>query len=178
VTGSRLCSSAAGNAVKGLTTLAQCIAGLVREREANERALEATAPHFDLPPTPPELMVTYRGALGPLKVEVDADWIREMLPDFSPLSKQGRKLRRLLRIHEQHYARVWAAREASGIGPLIDERERIERDLKAAAEDVCDIEGSGAAHAALQAATLPVKGDGVRDVPAALLTLLEVAGTA
>jgi hypothetical protein len=46
------------------------------------------------------------------------------------------------------------------------------------AEEICDLEGHGAAHLALQAATLLVTGDGVRDVPAVLLALLEVAGTA
>lgn len=131
-----------------------------------------------MPPTPAELMVTYRGPLGPLKVEVEADWIRDMLADVSPRSRRGRRLRKLLRLHDAHYSALWAAREASGIGPLIDERERIKRDLEAAAEEVCDLEGHGAAYLALQAAKLLVAGDGVRDVPAALLALLEVVAAA
>ena len=39
-----------------------------------------------------------------------------MLPHFSPQSRRGRRLRRLLRLHDEHCARVWRAREASGIG--------------------------------------------------------------
>ena len=57
-------------------------------REANERALRAAAARFDLPPTPAELVVTYRGPLGPLKVEVEADWIRDEFADISPGSRQ------------------------------------------------------------------------------------------
>ena len=83
-----------------------------------------------------------------------------------------------MRLHDEHSARVWAAREASCIGLLIDEREWIERELKAAADEICDLEGQGASHVALWAATLLVKGDGLRDIPAALLALLEVAGAA
>jgi uncharacterized protein (DUF1501 family) len=48
----------------------------------------------------------------------------------------------------------------------------------AAAVEVCDLEGQGAPHMALQAATLLVKGDSVRDIPEAVLALLEVAGAA
>jgi hypothetical protein len=138
--------------------IAKRIGGLVLEREANQKALEAAVATFDLPPTPRELVVTYRGPFGSMLVEVDPDWLREMIPGLSPRSRRGRQLRRLLRIHEEHYARMWADREASGMGPLIREREQIERDLKAAADEVCDLEGSGAAHVALQAATLLVKG--------------------
>jgi hypothetical protein len=161
-----------------VAAIAKHIGYLILRREANQKALTAAAAGFDLPPTPAELIVTYRGPLGPLKVEVEADWIRDMLADVSPRSRRGRRLRKLLRLHDAHYSALWAAREASGIGPLIDERERIERELNASAENVCDLEGQGAAHVALQAATLLVKGDGVRDVPAALLALLEVAGAA
>jgi hypothetical protein len=161
-----------------IRALAKRIGELVLQREAKRKALDAAASTFDLSPTPRELVVTYRGPLGSIEVEVDSEWIRDQLPSYSPLSRRGRKLRRLLRIHEQHYARMFADREASGIGALIREREQIERELKAAAEEVCDLEGQGAAHLALQAATLLVKGDGVRDVPAALLALLEVAGAA
>jgi hypothetical protein len=161
-----------------VAAIAKRIGYLILQREANQNALTAAAAGFDLPPTPPELMVTYRGPLGPLKVEVEADWIRDMPAGVSPRSRRGRRLRKLLRLHDTHSSALSAAREASGIGPLIDERERIERELDASAEEVCDLEGQGAAHLALQAATLPVKGDGVTDVPVALLALLEVAGTA
>jgi hypothetical protein len=62
---------------------------------------------------------------------------------------------------------------------LVAERARIDRELEAAAEEVCDLEGSDAAHTALQAAAmLLVKGDGMRAVPTALLALLEVASAA
>jgi hypothetical protein len=54
----------------------------------------------------------------------------------------------------------------------------IARELKDATEEVCELEGQGAAHVALQAAMLLMKGDGVRDVPEALLAILEVAGAA
>ena len=47
----------------------------------------------------------------------------------SPNSGRGRKLRRLLRLHEEHDERIYAEREASGMGPLIDERKRIEREM-------------------------------------------------
>jgi hypothetical protein len=148
-----------------VVALAQRIAGLLREREANEGALGAAADRFALPPTPAELVVTYRGPLGPLKVEVEADWIRDQLANLSPRSKQGRKLRRLLRIHEQHYARMYADREASGLGALIRERERIERELEAAATEARGLEGHSAAHTALQAAALISTRDGLRDAP-------------
>lgn len=85
---------------------------------------------------------------------------------------------RLLRLHEEYYSRVWMDREASALGTLISEHEGIDRDLKATAAEVCDLEGSGEARVALQAATLLVKGDGARDAPTALLALLEVARAA
>jgi hypothetical protein len=161
-----------------VAAIAKRIGYLILQREANQKALTAAAAGFDLPPTPAELMVTYRGPLGPLKVEVEPDWIRDVLADVSPRSRRGRRLRKLLRLHDAHYSALWAAREASGIGPLIDERERIKRELDASAEEICDLEGHGAAYLALQAAKLLVAGDGVRDITAALLALLEVVGTA
>jgi hypothetical protein len=161
-----------------VAAIAKRIAALVLEREANDQALEAAAARFDLPPTPPELMVTYRGPLDPLKIEVEPDCIRDVLADVSPRSRRGRRLRKLLRLHDAHYSALWAARAASGIGPLIDERERIKQELNASAEEIYDLEGHDAAHLALQAAMLLVAGDGVRDVPAALLVLLEAAGAA
>jgi hypothetical protein len=68
-----------------VAAIAKRIGYLILQREANQNALTAAAAGFDLPPTPPELMVTYRGPLGPLKVEVEADWIRDMLADVSPV---------------------------------------------------------------------------------------------
>jgi len=156
--------------------LAKRIGALVLQRETNRTAIDAN--QFKLPPTPRELVATCQGPFGPVRVEVDADWLRERLANVSPRSRRGRQLRRLLRVHEEHYTRVWMEREASGLGALIAEREQIERELKAATEEVCDLEGQGAARVALKAATLLVKGDGVRDVPEALLALLEVAGAA
>jgi hypothetical protein len=171
-------AASASSPDRRIRALAKRIGELVLQREANRKALDAAADVFELPPTPRELVATYRGPFGSMLVEVDPDWLRETIPVLSPRSRRGRQLRRLLRIHEEHNARVWADREASGLGALIRERERIERELKAAVEEVCDLEGSGAARLALQAATLLVKGDGVRDVPTALLALMEVAGAA
>lgn len=159
------------------TALARRITGLLHERDANEKAVGAALSGFRLPPTPPELMMRYRGPLGDLKIEADGEWLRDLIPHSSPLSRRGRRLRRLLRIHEDFYARVNADRKALA-GPLFAERRRIERELEAAAAEVCDLEGSGAGHAALQAATRLVRADGVRDVPTALLALLKFAGAA
>ena len=91
-------------------TISRRIATLLREREANKEALEAASARFLLPPAPTELTVTYRGPFGPLKIEVDPEWIREMLPDCSPRSRRGRRLRKLLRLHEEHNALIWAGR--------------------------------------------------------------------
>ncbi len=161
-----------------VAAMAKRIGELVLRREANRKAIDAAADRFKLPPTPRELLATYRGPFGSVHVEADPDWLRETISGLSPRSRRGRQLRRLLSLHEEHYTRVWMDREASGLGALVDEHERIERDLKAAAAEVCDLESSGEARAALQAATLLVKGDGARDVPTALLGLLEVAGAA
>jgi hypothetical protein len=62
------------------------------------------------------------GLLGPISIEVDAEWIRDLLANYSPLSKRGRKLRRMLRVREEH-ARVLADRGASDLGSLVVERE-------------------------------------------------------
>ena len=94
-------------------TISRRIATLLREREANKEALEAASARFLLPPAPTELTVTYRGPFGPLKIEVDPEWIREMLPDCSPRSRRGRRLRKLLRLHEEHNALMVARSQAS-----------------------------------------------------------------
>jgi hypothetical protein len=60
---------------------------------------------------------------------------------------------------------VWMGREASGLGDLIRERERIDRHPKAAAEEVCDLAVHGAASVALQAAVLLVTAKAARTRP-------------
>ena len=59
---------------------AQRIAGLLREREANQKAMRAASARFN-PPATPAPTVTYRGPFGPIEMDVDGDWIRELLPD-------------------------------------------------------------------------------------------------
>jgi hypothetical protein len=120
-------------------TISRRIATLLREREANKEALEAAFARFPLSSTPAELTVTYRGPFGPLKIEVDPEWIREMLPDCSPRSRRGRRLRKLLRLHEEHNALIWADRQMSGIGPLVEERRRIEEDSEAVAKEAAAV---------------------------------------
>jgi hypothetical protein len=80
---------------------------LLREREDNRKALRAAGARFK-PPLTQAPTVTYRGPFAPIEVDVDPDWIREMLPDFSPRSRRGRRLRKLLRLHDEHYAALWA----------------------------------------------------------------------
>jgi hypothetical protein len=103
-----------------------------------------------------------------------------LLPNFSPRSRRGQRLRRLLRIHDDHYARVWADREASGVAAAVDERRRIEEDLQAAARGAFDQGGHSVADVALQAAALlAVKLGSYHDfkrAPAVILALLEIAG--
>jgi hypothetical protein len=77
-----------------------------------------------------------------------------LLPNFSPRSRRGRKLRRLLRIHEAHYARVWADHEASGVAAAAAAKRRIEEDLQSAANAALDQGGGSIADVALQAAAL------------------------
>ena len=102
-----------------------------------------------------------------------------MLPNFSPRSRRGRKLRRLLRIHEAHYARVWADREASGVGAAVEDKRRIEEDLQSAARAAFDQGGHSVADVALQAAALlAAKLSSYHDLkhaPAVISALLEVA---
>lgn len=159
--------------------IAQRISSLLREREANREALRAASARFKSPKTPAPT-VTYRGPFGPLEVDVDPDWIREMLPDFSPRSRRGRRLRKLLRLHDEHYAALWADREASGVGPLIDEQKRIEGELEAPAKEACSLGRHSVGHVALQAASLMAAKLGsyhdYKPAPAVLQALLEVAG--
>jgi hypothetical protein len=116
---------------------------------------------------------------GPIGVDVDPDWIRELLPNFSPRSSRGRKLRRLLRIHDNHYARAWADREASGVGAAVEDKRRIEEDLQSAAQVAFNQGGHSVADVALQAAALlAVKLGSYHDfrrAPAVISALLEIA---
>jgi hypothetical protein len=100
----------------------------------------------------------------PLKIEVDAEWIRETLLNFSTVSRRGRKLRRLLRVHGEHYARLTADREASGVGSLSP---RASADRAGARSLGRRALRFGRLRRGLtgQAALLLAKGEGVRDVP-------------
>jgi hypothetical protein len=64
------------------------------------------------------------------------------------------RLRKLLRLHDEHYAKVWADRKASGVAALVEEQKRIEAELEAAAKEACSLGGHSAADIALQAASL------------------------
>ena len=75
-------------------------------------------------------------------------------PDCSPRSRRGRQLRKLLRLHDEDNALIWAGRQISGIGPLIEERKRIEEELEAVAKEARTLDASGPASAALRAAAL------------------------
>jgi hypothetical protein len=145
-----------------------------------KEALEAASARFSLPPEPAELKATYRGAFGPLKIEVDPEWIREMLPDCSPRSRRG--LRKLLRLREEHNALIWAGRQISGVGPLVEERKRIEEELEAVAKEARALDASGPYNAALRAAVLLAVKLGAfyvhKEAPAVLQELLRVAGAA
>ncbi len=98
--------------------------------------------------------MTYRGPLGPIEIDAAPDWLRELLPDFSPRSRRGRRIRRLLRLYDEHHARMWAERETSGVGALVRERDRIDGELAAAAKEACSIGGYSVPDVALQAASL------------------------
>jgi hypothetical protein len=127
-------------------------------------------------------VATYRGPFGPIQVDVDPEWLREIIPDLSQRSRRGRRLRKLLRLHEEHYARVSADREASGMGVLVGEKNRIDGELEAAAKEACSLGGHSIGHVALQAASLmAVKADSLYDcksAPDLLCALLKVAGAA
>ena len=55
------------------------------------REMQATDAGFNPPPAPAALTMTYRGPLGPIEIDADPDWLRELLPDFSPRSRRGRR---------------------------------------------------------------------------------------
>ena len=152
---------------------------MLGERNANQKALRTARARFNPPPTPAELTVTYRGPFGPIEVDVDGEELREMLSDFSPRSRRGRRLRRLLHIYDNHRTRVWADREASGLAAAMEERNRIHGELEAAAKAACGLGGLGVADVALQAATLiAAKPDSYQDcrrAAAIVQALLEVA---
>jgi hypothetical protein len=167
-------------------TISRRIATLLHEREANKEALDAASARFLRPAEPVELRVTYRGAFGPLKIEVDPEWIREMLPDCSPRPRRGRRLRKLLRLREEHNALIWAGRQISGIGPPGRGEEADRRELEAVAKEARTLDASrpvsGPANAALRAAALLAVKLGAfyehKEDPAVLKALLKVAGAA
>jgi hypothetical protein len=77
-----------------------------------------------------------------------------MLPESSPRSRRGRRLRKLLRLYDEHYAALWADREPSGVGPLVDEQKRIENELEGTSKEACRLGGHSVGHIALPAAPL------------------------
>ena len=85
-----------------------------------------------------------------------------------------------MRLYEEHYARLWADREASGRGALIDEKNRIEGELEAAAKEACSLPCHSVGHVALQAAALMALKLGAyhdcKRAPDVLQALLDCAG--
>jgi hypothetical protein len=75
---------------------------------------------------------------------------------------------------------LWADREASGVGPLVEEQKRIEAELEAVAKEACSLGGHSAADVALQAAALLAARlcnyYDCKAAPAVLEALLEVVG--
>jgi hypothetical protein len=51
-------------------------------------------------------------------------------------------LGRFLRLHEDHNTLIWAGRQISGIGPLVEERKRIEEELEAVAKEARALDAS------------------------------------
>ena len=147
-------------------TISRRISTLLLEREANKEALRAASARSSLPPEPAELKVTYRGAFGPLKIDVDPEWIREMLPDCSPALPT-------------RPATPQAPAPARG---LVEERKRIVEELEAVAKEARALDASGPYNAALRAAALLAVKLGAfyehKEAPAVLEALLKVAGAA
>jgi hypothetical protein len=96
--------------------VAERISGLLADLEEARKHMRACAARFEHRAAPPELTVTYRGLLGPIEVDAEVDWIRDVLAGLSPHSRKARRLRKLLRASEAHWERVWADRETSGYG--------------------------------------------------------------
>lgn len=136
------------------TVLAQRIATLLREREANQKALRAAAARFNPPPKPDELTVIHRGLLGEVEIDVDPDWIREQLAHVSPRSRRGRRLRQVLRLADDHYIRVWSDRETYGFAAAWDQSQRLEDALRDVGKAALAWPRPDAAGVALQAAAL------------------------
>jgi hypothetical protein len=130
-------------------TVAERIAGLLAEIDDARNDMRACAARFKHRAAPPELTVTYRGPLGPIEVDVESDWIRDVLAGLSPHSRKGRRLRKLLRASEAHWSRVWADREASGFAAAHARYEALESDLRATAETALDDEDAIAQAVAL-----------------------------
>jgi hypothetical protein len=163
-------------------TISRRIATLLREREANKEALEAASARFLLPPAPTELTVTYRGPFGPLKIEVDPEWIREMLPDCSPRSRRGRRLRKLLRLHEEHSLSFGPVARSQASVPWSRRGSGSKGSWKRWQRRHVLWTPSGPYNAALRAAALLAVKLGAfyehKEAPAVLEALLKVAGAA
>jgi hypothetical protein len=73
-------------------------------------------------------------------------------------------------------------RQISGVGPLVEERKRIEEELEAVAKEARILDASGPYNAALRAAALLAVKLGAfyehKEAPAVLEALLKVAGAA
>jgi hypothetical protein len=132
-------------------SFAERIAGLLAELDEARNDMRACASRFEHRAAPPELTVTYRGLLGPIEVDAEADWIREVLAGLPPHSRKARRLRKLLQASEAHWGRVWAEREASGFAAAHARYEAIEGDLRATAEAALDDEDAIAQTVALLA---------------------------
>jgi hypothetical protein len=87
-----------------------------------------------------------------------------------------------LRLHDEHYAKVWADRKPSGVAALVEEQKRIDGEIEAAAKEACSLGGHSAADIALQSASLlAAKLSSYYDceaTPEVLQALLKVAGAA
>jgi hypothetical protein len=89
-------------------------------------------------------------------------------------------------MHEDHNTLIWAGRQISGIGPLVEERKRIEEELEAVAKEARTLDAygavSGPANAALRAAAVLAMKLGAfyehKEAPRVLEALLKVAGAA
>jgi hypothetical protein len=124
-------------------------AGPTRGRLSGVTAMGAS--RFQHRAAPPELTVTYRGPLGPIEVDAEGDWIRDVLAGLPPHSRKARRPRRLLQTSEAHWERVWADREASGFAAAHAHYEALEGDLRATAAAALDDEDALAQTIALLA---------------------------
>jgi len=75
--------------------VAERIAGLLADLEEARNRMRVSAGRFKHRAAPPDVSVTYRGPLGPIEVDAEGDWIREVLPGLPPRSRKARRLRKL-----------------------------------------------------------------------------------